>query len=303
MRDFGYEDWLSTHAKKKTIMEKLERSLVSFQIFSSINLEQIQVGEQHEVTYNNNTYCHRLLSKSLVNDRNVLLFEMSRVSLINEWEDVLLGYTCFKVITFCGEIVAIYPFQEDFFENVIRLFENQRYAELYKLKNKYIKNLLARYIRIKLIHRYKPHWSLLYSVKHKGENVPVLAGVENVEWTMYAFSKREANELAMHYKDMCRKLTVVYFINQNFEYEYRNHNYTFPNVRIVSIKEYYRAMNLGMKERMVIEKQIFFLMEMLYDNRLDWNENKLLSLISRAPRLTDKRYYGLIYRKYLKRMR
>ena len=33
---FNYDEWLSGHASRKTMMEKLERSLVPFEIFEAI---------------------------------------------------------------------------------------------------------------------------------------------------------------------------------------------------------------------------------------------------------------------------
>ena len=35
---FNYDEWLSGHAKRKTMMEKLERSLVPFDIFEAIGI-------------------------------------------------------------------------------------------------------------------------------------------------------------------------------------------------------------------------------------------------------------------------
>lgn len=288
MTDFRYADWLTTHAKKKTIMEKLERSLVPFQLFACIEFHSLEEGDSSEMEYNGNVYKYTLVSKSIVNERDVYLFKLSKVEVNNEWEDLLMGYSDFKVILYKGEIVTIYPFQEDYFEKVIGLFEEEQYSELYKQRTVYIKNLLARYILLKLVNAHKPNHSLLYSVRHGEERIPVLAGVESKEWIMYAFSKREANDLARHYQGICPKLTVVYFINQNFEKEDLNRNFVAKNTQVVSIKQFYRDMNLTAPERNDIEKQIFFLFEMLYDIRLEWNKTALKKAISRAPKLTDK---------------
>ena len=81
---------------------------------------------------------------------------------------------------------------------------------------------------------------------------------------------------------------MVYFINHNFEYEDRNRNFTAPNVRVISIKQFYRELNLSSSERKEIEKQIFFLIEMLYEKRMEWDAEKLKNRILHAPRLTDK---------------
>lgn len=35
---YNFDEWLSGHAKRKTMMEKLERSLVPFDIFEAIGM-------------------------------------------------------------------------------------------------------------------------------------------------------------------------------------------------------------------------------------------------------------------------
>lgn len=287
MTDYRYEDWLKTHAKKKTIMEKLERSLVPFQLFNGIDFSALENGHSAEVEYNGNAYKYQLISRSVVNERDVLLFKMSKVRMTNPWEDLLMGYSDFKVILHEGKVVTIYPFQEQYFDHIIGMFEAEQYFDLYKLRTLYIKNLLARYILLKLINAHRSYMTLLYSVRKNGEVIPVMAGVESKEWIMYAFSKKEANELARYYQGKCLKLTVVYFINQNFEQEDKNRNFSAPNLQVMSIKQFYRDLGISVTERADIEKQIFFLIEMLYDRRLDWEENKLKEKILHAPLLTD----------------
>ena len=288
MADYRYADWLKTHAKKKTIMEKLERSLVPFQLFSTIEFESLSEGTSSVIEYNGNSYSCQLLSRGVVNEREVSLFRLNKVNMTNVWEDVLMGYSDFKVVRHEGKIVTIYPYQEQYFNQIIGMFDAEQYFDLYKIKTLYIKNLLARYILLKLVNTHKSYMSLLYSVRHQGEIIPVLAGVESKEWILYAFTRKEANELARHYKDACRKLTVVYFINHNFEYEDRNRNFTAPNLRVISIKQFYRELNVSSSERKEIEKQIFFLIEMLYEKRMEWDAEKLRYRILHAPKLTDK---------------
>lgn len=288
MTEYKYADWLDTHAKKKSIMEKLERSLVPFQLFADIDFASIAEGYYAEVEYNGNVYGCQLLSKSVSYERDVFHFQLSKVKIDNSWEDILMGYSDYKVVLQDGEIVTIYPFQEDYFADIIGMFESGKYSCLYKTRTLYIKNLLARYILLKLINAHKPNMSILYSVRQKWEVIPVLAGLESREWIMYAFSKKEANDLARHYQGKCGKLTVVYFINQNFENEYRNYNFNAPDAQVISIKQFYRDLGLPYKERNIIERQIFFLIEMLYEKRMDWNIEKLRTKIMKAPDFADK---------------
>lgn len=88
MADYRYADWLKTHAKKKTIMEKLERSLVPFQLFSTIEFESLSEGTSSVIEYNGNSYSCQLLSRGVVNEREVNLFRLNKVNMTNVWEDV-----------------------------------------------------------------------------------------------------------------------------------------------------------------------------------------------------------------------
>lgn len=288
MTGFKYTDWLTTHAKKKTIMEKLERSLVPFQLFSKVDLNSLILNKTISISENGNTYSLQLKNKGIVNDRLVYLIGIEKQEISNPWEDSLMGYTEYKIVTYNDKIVTIYPFQENFFEEVIEMFEAGRFEDLYKMRTIYLKNMLARYILLQLINNHLSYMSLLYICKTKGRSIPVLAGNENKEWVMYAFSKKEANDLAREYQGLSKKLTVVYFINRNFEKEDKNRNFKTESIDIVSIKEFYRNFDLSPSERAVIEKQVFFLIEMLYDSRLEWNVSKLKNIINKAPRLTDR---------------
>lgn len=291
MTDFKYTDWLTTHAKKKTIMEKLERSLVPFQLFSKVNLDSLTFGNEVHISENGNTYSLLLKDKVVAYERVVYQVGIEKENICNPWEDSLMGYTEYKIVTNSDKIVTIYPYRENFFKEVIKMFEAGRFDDLYKMRTTYLKNVLARYILLQLINNHLSYMSLLYICKTRGRCIPVLAGNENKEWVMYAFSKKEANDLAREYQGLCKKLTVVYFINRDFEQEDKNRNFKTENTDIVSIKEFYRNFDLISSERAVIEKQVFFLIEMLYDSRQEWNPLKLKKIINKAPRLTDRNPY------------
>lgn len=271
--------------RKKTIKEKLERSLVPFPLFSNIDFSTLEEGAEGELSHNGNTYRYALKSKGGVKERMVYLIHLDKVQMTNAWEDLLMGYAEYKVVTYQERIVTIYPFQEDFFEKVIGMFESEQYYDLFNMRTLYLKNLLARYVLLHLINTHYPNMSILYSCKVGENTVPVLAGTEDKEWIMYAFSKRDANELANKYYGLCKKLTVVYFINGNFEREDRNLNFLSLGARVVSIKQFYREM----ADRQIMEKQIFFLIEMLYEKRFDWDERSIKRGINVVYTLSDRK--------------
>lgn len=293
MNEYNYAAWLKTHAKKKAMLEKLERSLVPYPLFAKLDFKTMCEGDSIELKHGENTYQCVLKTKSLVKKTDVLLFTLNKVCMNNKWDDLLMGFSNFKVILHNEQIVTIYPFQEEYFNQILKKFEAEHYETLYKGRTLYMKNMLARYVLLKLIHAHMPQLALLYSVRHQGKVIPILAGRDSKEWIMYAFSKFEANELAKSMHDKCKRLTVVYFINRNFENEFANHNFATTNVQIVSIKQFYRSLNLSKQERLKTEKQILFLIEMLYEQRLEWNANLLKKAIFHAPHLKDRKFKWL----------
>ena len=55
---YNYEEWLSGHANRKTMMQKLERSLIPYEIFDAINLQNDKQERKGEVCLGGNTYGH-----------------------------------------------------------------------------------------------------------------------------------------------------------------------------------------------------------------------------------------------------
>ena len=55
-KPYDYNEWLSTHAKSKTMMEKLERSLIPFDLFAAIGLKNDRQEHDGYVTIDDNTY-------------------------------------------------------------------------------------------------------------------------------------------------------------------------------------------------------------------------------------------------------
>ena len=43
---FNYDEWLSGHSNRKTMMEKLERSLVPFEIFEAVGMDNDHAPRQ-----------------------------------------------------------------------------------------------------------------------------------------------------------------------------------------------------------------------------------------------------------------
>lgn len=286
---FSYADWLKTHARSKTSLEKLERSLVPFDLFSQIDVFSLKEGYSGEIEHEGNRYWFVVRSVSENNHLMVYVIDIHCVNQKNKWKDVLMGYTNFKVITKDTKIVTIYSTEENFFQDVLTKFETERYDELFSLRSVYLNNLLARYIIIKLSEEFLLDYRCLRSYKTDYGNLSVLMSDEIKHWILYAFTKKEANELARRYDKISKRLTVVYFVNQNFVDEKQNENYHSGTAKVVSIKEFYKELNVRQGKRIVIERQIMFLLQMLHKSNLNWDEDELLLAINNAPTMHSKK--------------
>ncbi len=56
---YNYDEWLSGHTKRKTMMEKLERSLVPFEIFEAIGLVNDKLPRSGEVVVGSCCRCQK----------------------------------------------------------------------------------------------------------------------------------------------------------------------------------------------------------------------------------------------------
>ena len=286
---FSYADWLKTHARTKTSLEKLERSLVPFDLFSQMNICSLQRGESGEIEHEGNKYWYVVRDVFENNHLIVHIIDIHCVKLKNKWKDVLMGYTNFKVVTNETNIVTIYSTEATFFHYVLIKFETEQYDELTPLRSIYLNNLLARYVIIKLCEEFLPLYRCLHSYKTRHGNLSVLMSDEQNHWILYAFTKKEANELARRYDKISKRLTVIYFVNQHFVNDCLNENYHTPTATVVSIKEFYKDLNVHQEKRIVIERQIMFLLQMLHNSKLNWNPDELLAAIHSAPTMNDRR--------------
>ncbi|MBR3093867.1 MAG: hypothetical protein IKG99_12725 [Bacteroidaceae bacterium] len=282
---FNYDEWLSGHASRKTMMEKLERSLVPFEIFEAIGLVndkqprsgEVNIGENtyhYDISYDYNCIGHDVydaaLTASLVNDK---------------WTNLLMGYNKFKVVMNHQNIKTIYPDHEDYFQQVIDMFEQDDYAGLYANRSAYINNLLARYILLRLMEVHRPDLQPLVSIRTKEDgNISVLgADANRNEWLMYAFSKREAMDWARRMDGNCKNLTVIYFFNQDFEKDGNTVGYDSGCTRVVSARTWMMSLPMETMERRLAEKRMLTLVSLLYNEHLDWHFDRIERVAVNPP--------------------
>lgn len=296
---YNYEAWLSGHASRKTMMEKLERSLIPYDLFAAIELNNDKQPHEGYVCVNDNTYHYVIKYDHQCIGHDVYEAIINTTGLNNKWQNILMGYNKFKVVMNHNNIKTIYSDHEDYFQRIIEMFENDDLANLYQNRSAYINNLLARYILLRLLEKHRPDLKLLRTIHSKEEGkVFVMAKSENEkEILMYAFSKREAMEMARQYDGLCHDLTIVYFFNQDFERDGNTLGFNSGCTRVVSARAFYMEMTTDTLERRILERQMLTLVSLLYNEHIEWHFNRIERVISNPP------FYGKHQKEQKKKLR
>lgn len=285
MNQFTYEDWLCGHATRKSMMEKLERSLIPYELFAQMPLCNDRRTIRGEASHGCNRYTYEVRYDYSRFGNDIYDVEIIAAELPDPWNDLLCGSNRFKLVMKSGEIVTIYSDHEDFFSRIIQMFDRNDWAELYKYRSNYVKNLLARYILLRLIEAHIPNMQLIASVETKDDGkIPVIAANANrTRIIMYTFNKHDAIVTADTLDGVCDNLTVVYFINQNFERDGNNKAYENVNTHVVSIRQFYGSLPIGSEEKQAVERQVLMLVSMLYNESLEWDYSKIQCIALNPP--------------------
>ena len=284
-KKFDYDQWLSTHSKSKTMMEKLERSLIPYDLFDAIGLRNDKQERDGDVTVGDNTYHYHIAYEYNCIGHDVYEAVIEVKDLCDKWQNLMMGYHRFKVVMEHQAVKTIYSDRENYFQQVIDMFDNDDIAALYKNRSAYINNLLARYILLQLIERQRPDMHLLTTVKTREESsVFVMATTsDRKEMVMYAFSKRNAMEMAERYDGIARLLTVVYFFNQDFERDGNVSGFDSGRTVVMSARSFCMGLTNDTKERRVIERKMLWLVSMLYNEHLEWYADRIERVVVNPP--------------------
>lgn len=280
--NYNYEAWLSGHASRKSMMEKLERSLVPYELFAAINLENDKESREGKVCLNDNTYQYKITYDYNCIGHDVYDAVITATDVKNRWANILMGYNKFKIVMNHNNIKTIYSDHEDYFQRVIEMFENDDSERLYKNRSVYTNNLLARYILLKLLEEHRPDMKLLRTIHLKEEgHVFVMAKTDDEkEIVMYAFSKREAMEMARQYDGICNDLTIIYFFNQDFERDGNTLGFNSGCTRVISARTFFMEQTSDTMERRRLERQMLTLVSLMYNEHIEWHFNRVEKVIS-----------------------
>jgi len=282
---FNYDDWLSGHTKRKTMMQKLERSLVPFELFDVIGMRNDKQQRSGEVIVGENTYHYEISYDYKCIGHDVYDATLTAVDIKDKWTNLLMGYNKFKVVMDHHKIKTIYSDHEDYFQKIIEMFENNDMRALYQNRSVYINNLLARYILLRLLEKHRPDLQLLTTVDtpEEGKVFVIAASSNRTEMIMYAFSKREAMEMANQFDGICRNLTIVYFFNQDFEYDGNSRCFESGCTKVISARSFYMELTVDTIERRIIERRMLMLVSILYNEHLEWHYDRIERVVANPP--------------------
>lgn len=294
MCNYNYEQWLASHSTSKTMMEKLERSLIPYDLFALIPVKNDRNALTGNIEYCGNRYAYSVKYgyECIGHDVYDAIIEAEEIA--DPWHNPLMGYSRFKVVMKGKRILTIYSDHEDYFQKVIAMFERRDISGLYENRSAYVNNLLARYILLRLIEEHFPGIQLLAGIRTDADGiVPVMAANANrTQLFMYAFSKSRAIEIARHYDGIARDLTVIYFINQDFEREGNNEEFDTGETHVRSIRQFYNSLPLNVIEKRQLERQVLLLVSMLYNEPLQWQEDKIERVALNPPKPEEIRNRG-----------
>lgn len=290
MSIFDYSQWLAGHSTSKSMMEKLERSLIPYELFALVPIKNDQTEIRGSIEYCGNRYAYRLSYSYNCIGHDVYDAVIDGVSISDSWNNPLLGYNRFKVVMKGESVLTIYSDHEDYFQRVIDMFENEDVAGLYSNRSSYVNNLLARYILLRLIEAHYPEYQLLAPVKSSDEGIisVMAANANRTALIMYAFSKSSAIEIARHYDGLSKNLTVVYFINRDFERDGNDEEFDTGSSKVISIRQFYNSLPLDNHEKLRLERQILLLVSLLYDEPVKWNADSILRIVMNPPKNNSK---------------
>lgn len=95
---YNYEEWLSGHANRKTMMEKLERSLIPYELFAAIELVNDKQSHEGYVCINDNTYHYVITYDYQCIGHDVYDAIINVTGLNNNYKTYLRGITNSKLL-------------------------------------------------------------------------------------------------------------------------------------------------------------------------------------------------------------
>lgn len=296
MKEYNYEEWLSGHANRKSMMEKLERSLIPYDLFACIPLANNREDLDGDVVLGPNTYHYKVSYDYNCFGHEVYDAVITATDIKDLWQNALMGYNRFKVVMEGDRILTIYSDHEDFFQQIIDMFEHNDMSGLYANRSAYVNNVLARYILLRLIESHFPELQLLTSLatEEDGKISVMAASANRTKVIMYAFGKREALQMAHRYDGIARDLLIVYFFNQDFEQDGNTVGYDSGGTHVCSIRRFYNSLPVSTIEKRLIEQRVLLLVSLLHNEHLEWGFGRIERVAINPP------YFGKRAQQYKK---
>ncbi len=288
--------WLNGHLHSKDRNEIIGRSLVPFELIDLVDFKSIVeqnktwgwvVFDGREYEYNvNHIKKDRREDSKHPEDRYSVFIYFKRLPYPmpknKKTFRIVLDKYCSTVITAMFDEPNFGGKEGVFYQTICKNFRHLNFNAITPLNSKTLINMLAYYLIFVICdqdaNRFKGY-SDFEQYYCGGKNELIMLSKGDEEWIMYVFDKDEANILAERLSKYCNSLKIIYFRNKNFVEDAYFKNRREDNVRVISIKEFYSAINMSEKERLYIEKQALYLISLSNNETIDWNEQIFENII------------------------
>ena len=90
-------------------------------------------------------------------------------------------------------------------------------------------------------------------------------------------------EMANQFDGICRNLTIVYFFNQDFEYDGNSRCFESGCTKVISARSFYMELTVDTIERRIIERRMLMLVSILYNEHLEWHFDRIERVVATPP--------------------
>ncbi len=302
---FSFAEYLNrpSHQTDEHLIKNIGRLLVPFKLFEEIDrsigfkwftqskedvralrrnkaFKNVILQKRGYVNYEENKYYFEVLEKPRYNGRWKYKLYFRPEEINNQWHNVITVFQYFELILEKNfHLVTAYPTghgsDEFYAEKIIRAFANKKFDELESYASGQLADVIAATLIITLCAESGYYSEFLTTAKDNRGWSQLVIAANDEELVMYAFDKQQANLLARAMDGIYDSITVVYFVNSNFERQSENYDIKRNATSTISIKEFMKMLNVDSVKKRDAELGICFLLHILNEEGFRWINDEL----------------------------
>ena len=286
-----FEKWCENHSDEHK--DRKLRQLYPFPVLSRINFDQLKIGIEQIIYFNNVKY--KCLISKIENKKNdrfraTLILTTITKSNTHTWKNRFWDETFQVIYSKNYDFITVFTKKEDPSKDFIKRFYKGNFEKITKNKSIPISDLLFKtlittlsedlfgkgdyYNEFKLLKDGYRKITNIQGFKIKPSNFfsPIYSKARKL-WVCHSFNEEKAHRIAFYNANQCDELYVVY-CNPTYT---KHHRCKYPNVHIVSIYEF--AIKNSEEITMTNLKQIRFLQNHLNEQK-EYSNNELINEIN-----------------------